>query len=147
MISHEQDHSLWHQEETASLRNYKTFKRAMLYAQVIFRRCHALQKNISENRRELRALDAIAEGIKDARDVRFVNPLELPKARLEAFGIVAEAFGDSKSKVNAAAGKPGGSLRRLEERWVHKGAFVLELKKALHTFSLVFPQTIHLFRS
>jgi hypothetical protein len=119
----------------------------MLYATAIVRRVHALQENISENRRELRALDAIAEGITDARDVRCVNPLELPKASLEAIGIVAEAFGDSTSKGNAAAGKPGGSLRRLEERWVHTGAFVLELKKALHTFSLVFPQTIHLFRS
>ena len=133
MISHEQDHSIWHQEETASPRNHKTFKRAMLYAQAIARRVHALQDTIPENRRGLRALDTIAEGIKDASGVKFVNPLELSKARLESAGIVVEAFGDSKSKVNAAAEKPGGSLRRLEERWVHKGGFVLELKKALHT--------------
>jgi len=77
MISHEQDHSIWHQEETASPRNHKTFKRAMLYAQAIVRRVHALQDTTPENRRGLRALDTIAEGIKDASGVKFVNPLEL----------------------------------------------------------------------
>ena len=95
-------------------------------------RSHALQDKISENRRELRELDAVADGIKDPTGVRFVNSLELPKARLETIGIIAEEFGDSKSKVNAEAGKSAGFSRRLNERWVHKGAFVLEFKKALH---------------
>ena len=81
MISHEQDHSIWHEEETASPRNHKTFKRAMLYTTAIGRRVHALQDATTENRRELRALDTIAESIKDSSGVSFVNPLELPKAR------------------------------------------------------------------
>jgi hypothetical protein len=132
MISHEHDNSIYHEEETAFTLDHKKVKRAMLYAKEISRRSHALQDKISENRRELRELDAIADGIKDPTGVRFVNSLELPKARLEIVGIVAEEYGDSKSKVNAEAGKTGGFSRRLQERWVHKGAFVLEFKKALH---------------
>jgi hypothetical protein len=117
---------------TAFPLDHKKVKRAMLYAKEFARRSHALQDKISENRRELRALDDIADGIKDPTGVRFVNSLELPKARLETVGIVAEEYGDSKSKVNAEAGKSAGFSRRLNERWVHKGAFVLEFKKALH---------------
>ena len=132
MISHKQDNSIWHEEVTVFPLEHKKVKRAMLYAKEIARRSHALQDKISENRRELRELDAIADGIKDPTGVRFVNSLELLKARLETVGIVAEAYGDSKSKVNVEAGKTGGFSRRLKERWVHKGAFVLEFKKALH---------------
>ncbi len=131
MISHQQDNSIWHEEETAFLLDHKKVKPVMLYAKEIARRSHALQDKISENRRELRALDVIADGIKDTTGVRFVNSLELPKARLETVGLIAEEYGDSKSKVNAEAGKTGGFSKRLKERWVHKGAFVLEFKKAL----------------
>jgi hypothetical protein len=127
-----QDNSIWREEETAYPLDHKKVKRAMPHVKAIARRAHALQDKISENRRELRELEAIADGIKDATGVRFVNSLELAKARLETVGIVAEAYGDSKSKVNAEAGKTGGCFRRLKERWVHKGAFVLEFKKALH---------------
>lgn len=132
MISHERDNSIWHEEEIASPLDHKKIKRAIFYAKEIARRSHTLQDKISENRRELRELDAIAVGIKDPTGVKFVNSLELEKARLETVGIVAEEYGDSKSKVNAEAGKTRGFFRRLKERWVHKGAFVLELKKAFH---------------
>ncbi len=133
MRSHEQDNSIiWYKEESAFPLDHKKVKRAMLYTKEIARRSHALQDKISENRRELRELDAIGNGIKDLTGVRFVNSIELPKARLETVGIVAEEYGDSKSKVNAEAGKATGFSRRLNERWVHKGAFVLEFKKALH---------------
>ena len=132
MISHEQDNSIWHEEVTAFPLDHKKVKRAMFYAKEFARRSHALQDKISENCRELRELDAIGNGIIDPTGVRFVNSLELPKARLETVGLVAEEYGDSKSKVNAEAGKTGGFSRRLNERWVHKGAFVLEFKKALY---------------
>jgi len=132
MVSHEQDNSIiWHEKATAFPLERKKAKHAMLYAKETARIFYALQDKISENHRELMELDAIGNCIKDPTGVRFVNSLNLPKARLETVGIVVEEYGDSKSKVNAEAGITGNSSGRLKERWVHKGAFVLEFKKAL----------------
>jgi hypothetical protein len=132
MVSHQQDNSIWHEEEAVLPLHRKKVTRAMLYAKEISQGSPLVRDKIAENSCLLRELYAIATSITDPTNVRFVNSIELPRARLETVGIVAEAFGDSKSKVNVAAGKPGGFFRRLEERWVHKGAFVLEFKKALH---------------
>ncbi len=132
MKSHQQNHIIWYEEQAGFPLNHKNITLATLYPKEIFQSSHCVWSKITGNRRLLRELDAIATSITDPTGVRFVNPIELVKARLEAVGIVAEEFGDSKSKVNVAAGKPGGFFRRLEERWIHKGAFVLEFKKALH---------------